>query len=272
LSVAAVLRQAAEQIERRDAEVLMAHVLRVTRAALFAYPEKQLSALDYARFQDAQSQCAEGAPVAYITGSKEFWSMTLAVTPDTLIPRPETECLVEAVLMHVTSDKALVADCGTGSGAIALALAQERPAWDVVATDCSEKALVVAKKNAAHHHINSVSFYQGNWCAALPMKSFDAIVSNPPYIAEKDPHLLALRHEPIAALVAGSDGLEAIREIVASAGGYLVPGGWLFIEHGYDQGARVQALFVAAGFERISTEQDFSGKDRVTLGSTSLII
>lgn len=261
-----LLHEASQVIDRLDAEVLLSHISGLSRAALFANPEKILSSAAVTAFQKAIESVRQGMPVAYLTGQREFWSLMLCVTPDTLIPRPETECLVEQVLKQVTAEKAVIADCGTGSGAIALAIASEKPAWQIHATDSSEKALAVARDNAKIHGFNNIFFHQGDWCAALPALHFDAIVSNPPYIAADDPHLAALHHEPRAALVAGPDGLSDIRKIVQQAGQYLALGGRLFIEHGCDQGAAVRDIFVDAGFVDVVTFKDLAGLERGAYG------
>ena len=191
------------------------------------------------------------------------------MSPATLIPRPETERLVELALERLPDDRPLrVADLGTGSGAIALALASERPLAQVVATDLSGDALRVAQANAETNRIANVAFRQGSWLAPLAGQRFDLIASNPPYIADGDPHLMQgdLRYEPPAALSSGADGLDAIREIVATAPAYLLPGGWLLLEHGWDQGEAIRALLLAAGFVDVATETDLEQRDRVTLG------
>jgi release factor glutamine methyltransferase len=210
-----------------------------------------------------------GEPVAYLLGHRGFWTLDLAVSPATLIPRPETELLVELALARLPVDTALaVADLGTGSGAIALALASERPQVDVTATDLSAAALDMARGNAARNGLARVRFVQGAWFAPLQGMRFDLIASNPPYIASNDPHLQQgdLRHEPATALASGIDGLDDIRLIVADAGAHLLPGGWLLIEHGWDQGAEIRALFEHAGFEQVHTERDLEQRDRVTRG------
>ena len=211
-----------------------------------------------------------GEPVAYITGSRGFWTLDLGVNEHTLIPRADTETLVEAVLERVDRTAALrVLDLGTGSGAIALALASELPAAVVTATDFSENAVHIARANAVRNSINNIAFLVGDWFVAVPdSERFDVIVSNPPYIADNDPHLLEgdLRFEPATALSSGSDGLDDIRHIVAHAPEYLVESGWLFVEHGYDQGERVRNLLLAHGFTNVETLRDFGQNDRVTLG------
>ena len=261
-----LLQKAAQSIPRLDAEVLLASILQVSRASLFADPDKILSSTKINIFQNTVQKAEQGMPVAYLTGEREFWSLTLRVTPDTLIPRPETECLVEQVLLQVTAKKAVIADCGTGTGAIALALASERPAWQIHATDNSVKALALARDNAKNHGLTNIIFHQGNWCEALPALRFDAIVSNPPYLAADDPHLSALSYEPQTALVSGPDGLSDIRKIVQQAREYLTLDGRLFVEHGCDQGVAVRNIFVDAGFLDPVTFKDLADIERVTMG------
>nr|MDQ2702513.1 peptide chain release factor N(5)-glutamine methyltransferase [Pseudomonadota bacterium] len=210
-----------------------------------------------------------GEPVAYLTGRRGFRHLELRVTPDTLVPRAETELLVELALERLPPQQASrIADLGTGSGAIALALASERPRATVLATDASAAALAVARANAGDLGIDNVEFRAGDWFAPLAGERFDLIASNPPYIALGDPHLDEgdLRFEPPAALSSGPDGLDAIRTIVRGAAAHLSPGGWLLLEHGWDQGGAVRVLLVAAGFDDVSTARDLEQRDRVTLG------
>ena len=254
---------------RHEAELLLLHVLGKPRSWLFAHATDPVEAGDAADFHALLARRVAGEPVAYLLGHRGFWTLDLAVSPATLIPRPETELLVELALARLPVDTALaVADLGTGSGAIALALASERPQVDVTATDLSAAALDVARGNAARNGLARVRFVQGAWFAPLQGMRFDLIASNPPYIASNDPHLQQgdLRHEPATALASGIDGLDDIRLIVAGAGAHLLPGGWLLIEHGWDQGAAIRALFEHAGFEQVHTERDLEQRDRVTRG------
>ena len=269
--IAVVLRGAARKLApvstsaRLDAELLLGHVLGLTRDALYMRPEQRLSEQIQARYANLVGRRAGGEPVAYLVGSREFWSMALRVTPDTLIPRPETELLVEAALARVPEAAAWsVADLGTGSGAIALAIARERPACRVYATDSSAAALDVARENAQHLGLHCVEYIQGDWLEPLAGQSLELVVSNPPYVREGDPHLSELRHEPSAALVAGPTGLEAIERIIAQARVCLVPGGYLLLEHGYDQAAEVAALLQAHGYREVCSHRDLSGHARVS--------
>ncbi|MCE3238566.1 MAG: HemK family modification methylase [Gammaproteobacteria bacterium] len=253
---------------RLDAEILLAHVLSVQRSYLYTYPDYSLSMTEQNNFAALVKKRVAGWPIAYLTGHREFWSLDLAVTPDTLIPRPETELLVELILKKLPDVPLLVADLGTGSGAIALALAHERPRWTIYATDISSEALAVAKANAARLKIKNIIFPIGAWCSALPKLCFDIMVSNPPYIAENDPHLQqgALPFEPSIALVSGEDGLKDIQDIIYGARHYLKVGGSLFVEHGFTQAEPVCSKFLNAGYTHILSYKDFSGLNRVTTG------
>ncbi|MBH1628634.1 peptide chain release factor N(5)-glutamine methyltransferase [Stenotrophomonas maltophilia] len=256
---------------RHEAELLLLHVLERPRSWLFAHATDPLAAADQAAFETLLARRMAGEPVAYLTGRRGFWTLDLEVDPATLIPRPETELLVELALERLPSDQSLqLADLGTGSGAIALALASERPQAQVLATDASPGALAVAARNAARHELPNVCFAEGghDWYAPLQGMRFDLIASNPPYIASDDPHLDQgdLRFEPASALASGVDGLDDIRRIVDGGQAHLRPGGWLLIEHGWDQGAAIRALFDAAGFAEVQTAQDLEQRDRITLG------
>ena len=264
-----LLREAAARIGREDAEPLLLHALGRGRAWLFAHGGDPVDATVQAAFEALVTRRAGGEPVAYLIGTRGFWTLDLQVTADTLIPRPETELLVELALARLPADTPLrVADLGTGSGAIALAIASERPLATVVATDIAKATLAVAVANAQAHGLDNVWFRRGDWDQALGRDRFDLVASNPPYIAEGDPHLARgdLRHEPARALSSGTDGLDAIRTIVQAAPHHLVPGGWLLLEHGLEQGPAVRALLDAAGLLEVHTEQDLEQRDRVTLG------
>ncbi|MFZ5844782.1 MAG: peptide chain release factor N(5)-glutamine methyltransferase [Pseudomonadota bacterium] len=254
---------------RRDAEVLLCHVLNQSLTYLRTWPERELSGVQQAAFDALVHKRQLGEPVAYLTGEREFWSMPFLVTSDTLIPRPETELLVEQTLARLSADQPqAVVDLGTGSGAIALALAKERSQWQLTATDASFAALRIAEKNARRLKLGNVRFAYGSWYAPLAGQRFDAIVSNPPYVADRDPHLGQgdVRFEPNSALVSGDDGLDDIRQIVAGAPAHLLPQGWLLLEHGYDQGESVAALLRQHGFGAVETLRDLAGQPRVTLG------
>ncbi len=239
-----------------------------TKTWLLTWPEKMLTQEQSQQFNHFLSLRSQGMPVAYIIGQKDFWSFTLEVTPDTLIPRPETEHLVEYALEKIPlTDKCQILDLGTGSGAIALAIASERHNAQLLATDFSQQTLKIAKKNAQALKLNNISFCQSSWFKNIPQQQFDIIVSNPPYIAENDPDLEAnvRRYEPAAALLSGSNGLADISEIIEQSQAYLKPGGWLLFEHGYKQAEAVQALFQSSKFIHISTLNDLNHLPRVTL-------
>ena len=268
-TVARLLAQARAAIDAVDAELLLLHVLARPRSWLFAHADEAVAAADAAGFHAMVERRAQGEPVAYLTGSRGFWTLELAVTPATLVPRPDTELLVELALARLPAEAiARVADLGTGSGAIALSIAKERPRAQVVATDASADALEVARGNARRNGLGNVAFRAGSWLAPLAGETFDLIASNPPYIAEGDPHLARgdLRFEPAMALSSGADGLDDIRSIAGAAPAHLCPGGWLLLEHGWDQGDAVRALLGRAGFIDVATERDLEGRDRVTLG------
>ena len=268
-SLDALLRDAGTRIDPVDAQWLLVHALGKARSWLYAHGDAIPDAALVARFQALVARRVAGEPVAYLTGRRGFWSFDLAVTPATLIPRVETELLVELALARLPQDRDLrIADLGTGSGAIALALAHERPQARVVAIDASAAALAVARGNGDALGIANVQFRCGDWLAPLVGEHFDLIASNPPYIASDDPHLGAgdLRHEPVAALASGRDGLDAIRVIVRDAPSHLLAGGWLLLEHGMEQGHAVRELLDAVGLVDVATEHDLEGRDRVTLG------
>jgi release factor glutamine methyltransferase len=252
---------------RLDAEVLVMHVCGLSRAELLTHAEVELCETALGRLQTLLAQRATGEPLAYLTGAREFWSLPLRVTADVLIPRPETELLVERVLAHIPAEAGWsIADLGTGSGAIAIAIARERPRCRIVATDQSPAALTCARENTQRHGLANIEFRQGDWCEALGESRFDLIVSNPPYVCAADPHLEQgdVRFEPRSALVAGTDGLDAIRAIAASAPRHLKDDGVLLLEHGRDQAAAVGHILIDAGFRAIVVHRDLAGLERVT--------
>ena len=266
------MRSACQRIDAADARLLLAHALGRASSWLYAHGAEDIEPAALQRFQQLLEARVCGQPVAYLTGTRGFWTLQLQVNADTLIPRAETELLVELALSRLPMGRPLrVADLGTGSGAIALAIASERPQALVVATDASEGALQVGRRNAAANGIANVEFRCGSWFAPLTGERLDLIVSNPPYIADGDPHLQEgdLRFEPAAALSAGRDGLDDIREIVGHAGAHLLPGGWLLMEHGLEQGAEIRHLLETAGFYEVATAQDLELRDRVTSGRWS---
>jgi release factor glutamine methyltransferase len=273
--VSPTIRQALAQsgLVPVDAQVLLAYVLANTRAWLAAHAEEALTPNEAARFFSLARRRRDGEPIAYLTGTREFWGLSLLVTPNVLIPRPETETLVERALKKIPLDReSHVLDLGTGSGAVALALARERPKARFIATDVSEAALRVADANARRSGIYNVEFVRADWYSELPLPlarpAFDVIVSNPPYIAASDPHLGEgdLRYEPIPALTAGGNGLSALVTIVEGAAARLTQDGWLLVEHGYDQQHAVRALFESAAFADLESTRDLSGIPRVFSG------
>jgi len=275
-SVQAALAWATRQIDYRsdsprlDAEVLLGHVIERSRAQLLARPEMAPDPAAMQRFRHLVARRVQGEPLAYLTGEREFWSRRFRVTTATLIPRPETELLIELALEHLPPNTPRrIADLGTGSGAIALTLALERPTCQVVATDVSAAALEIARENATRLGATEVEFRLGDWCAALDGERFDLIVSNPPYVAAGDPHLQQgdLPHEPRLALTPGGNGLEAIVRIVAAAPAHLVRDGWLLLEHGYDQADAVADLLRRRGYDRIEHRADIGGHRRATAAS-----
>ena len=254
---------------RLDAEVLLAHALGWSRARLLAHPGAAIDPACARRFETLVERRRHGEPIAYLTDRREFWSLDLVVTPDTLIPRPETEHLVEAVLGVVPADApATIADIGTGAGAVALALARERPGTFVLGSDRSRAAVEVARANAARLGVGNVGFAVADTCAALAPRKWSVIVSNPPYIAENDPHLTTgeVRFEPRDALVSGPRGMDMLETLARQGPAHLVHGGWLAVEHGNEQGAMVRALLSEAGLAAVETSRDLAGHERVTLG------
>jgi release factor glutamine methyltransferase len=254
---------------RLDAELLLAHALGSTRAALRVLGELPVPAAARERYARLLAARAAGAPVAYLTGERGFWTLTLAITPAVLVPRPETELLVELALERLPpTAPATVLDLGAGSGAVGLAIASERPRAQVELVDTSAAALAVAEQNRRRLGLGNVRCLLGDWYEPVGTRRYDVIVANPPYLAPDDPHLATpeLEHEPRAALVAGPTGLEALATVVRGAARHLAAGGWLLTEHGATQGAAVRALFAAAGLGAIATRRDLAGLERATIG------
>lgn len=261
--------EATSETPRLDAEILLALVLGWSRTRLLAHPGAGVGPEHGRRFGALLERRRHGEPIAYLTGHREFWSLDLAVTANTLIPRPESEHLVEAVLGVVASDaSASIADIGTGAGAIAIAIGLERPRTFVLGSDNSPAAVEVARSNAVRLGAGNVSFIVADACAALASRRWSVIVSNPPYVAEGDPHLAKgdVRYEPREALVAGPSGLDMLETLARQAPARLVPGGWLVLEHGSEQGPAVRTLLVRAGLGAVATLRDLAGNERVTLG------
>ena len=270
-TIAAALAQAGVRLQSLgspllDAQLLLGQVLGLARGELLARSEAPIAPGQLAAFEQAVCRRAAGEPLAYITGHREFWSLELQVTPAVLVPRPETELVVERALELLGQRPARVVDLGTGSGAIALALARERPQWRVTAIDQSAAALEVANANARALDINNVQFLRGDWYGPLADQCFDLIASNPPYVGAADPalHDPALRHEPLAALASGPTGLEDLAAVIGGAGAHLLKEGWLVLEHGALQSPQVADLLVAHGFRHVRCHADLAGLARVT--------
>ncbi len=252
-----------------EGRLLLAHVLSKDRTWIAAHGDAPLAALDAKAFGELARRRRNGEPVAYLVGRREFYGLDLSVDSDVLIPRPETELVVELALERIDpGSEASVLDLGTGCGAIALAIARERPRARIVGLDLSPAALAIARRNAGRLGLQNVEFVLSDWYQSLPNRNFSAIVANPPYVASEDAHLSEgdLRFEPRAALTPGADGLAAIRAIVGGAGTYLEQAGWLFTEHGYDQRDAVRSLLQAAGFDEIESRRDLAGIPRVSFG------
>ncbi|MEP8942409.1 peptide chain release factor N(5)-glutamine methyltransferase [Enterobacter ludwigii] len=267
------LRQAASELSasespKRDAEILLEFVTGKARTYLLAFGETQLSAEQEAQLATLLARRKTGEPVAHLVGEREFWSLPLYVSPATLIPRPDTECLVEQALSRLPAQACRILDLGTGTGAIALALASERPDCEVTAVDVMPDAVALAQRNVARLGFPNVTVLQSSWFSSLDNRTFGMIVSNPPYIDEHDPHLTQgdVRFEPLTALVAANEGLADIVHIVTTSRQHLLPGGWLLVEHGWTQGDAVRDVFIAAGYRAVETCRDYGGNDRLTLG------
>ena len=275
VTVEAALRSAHTELEPSsptpllDAEILLGFITRRSRTQLRSEPERRLTTNEYARFLELVQRRRRGEPIAYLTGTREFWSLELDVNESVLVPRPETELIVERALFHMRTTNARVLDLGTGSGAIALAIAHERRLCSVLAIDASAKALDVAQHNARKHGLANLRFRVSNWFEAVERdERFDIVLSNPPYIAEGDPDLAAdvLKYEPSTALIAGRTGFEAIEAIVSNAAVHLHEGGWLVVEHGMRQAAVVRRLLEQAGFTSVASHADLAGIERVSEG------
>lgn len=268
----ATLRLTHSDSAKRDAEILLGFVTGRARTYLLAFGETPLTAEQTEQLTVLLARRERGEPVAYLVGEREFWSLPLSVSPATLIPRPDTECLVELALERLPAAPCAILDLGTGTGAIALALANERPDCQLTGIDLQPEAVALAQHNAQKLAINNVSFLQGSWFTPVAGQKFALIASNPPYIDEADPHLGQgdVRFEPCSALVAAEQGLADLAAIVQQAADYLEPQGWLLLEHGWQQGENVRALLNAAGFIAVATHRDYGGNDRVTLGQKPL--
>jgi len=272
-TIAEILKDSEQKLSgsdnpRLDAEVLLAHTLQCDRARLYAHGDDVLPAAAYDHFVERLNKRIDGQPVAYITGVREFWSLPLEVNQHTLIPRPETECLVEKALQLISDNTALnIADLGTGTGAIALALAKERPLCQIIATDIDDQVLATAERNVKTYSVTNIRLLRSDWFAQLDGYRFDFIISNPPYIEETDPHLVTgdVRFEPRLALAAGCDGMTMLNRIIDDARSFLPDGGYLLVEHGFEQGDKVEARLQKCGYRDIEKVSDLSAHHRGTL-------
>ncbi|MEG5841903.1 peptide chain release factor N(5)-glutamine methyltransferase [Enterobacter mori] len=267
------LREAVSELSesespKRDAEILLEHVTGKSRTYLLAFGETLLTAEQEAQLAALLARRKTGEPVAHLVGEREFWSLPLYVSAATLIPRPDTECLVEQALARLPTAACSILDLGTGTGAIALALATERPDCTVTAVDVMPDAVTLAQRNVERLGLGNVTVLQSSWFTALENRLFALIVSNPPYIDEHDPHLAQgdVRFEPLTALVAANEGLADLDHIVTTSRQHLLPGGWLLVEHGWTQGNAVRALFTNAGYREVATCRDYGGNERLTVG------
>lgn len=255
-----------ESYERQENAWLLEHITKIDAFDLMMKKDQELTSEQEQLYVDGLKRIEEGEPLAYVTGSQPFWTLDLKVTKDTLVPRPDTEILVETVLKLDVPEDARVVDLGTGTGAIALSLASERPNWSVTASDIYEPTLEVAQFNAEKHDLTDVKFVLGSWLKPFNRQFFDVIVSNPPYIDADDEHMKDLATEPERALVADRHGLADLQEIIVQAKKHLTKNGWVVLEHGYDQGEAVRQIFSQAGYKQVRTVRDYGGNDRVTLG------
>jgi release factor glutamine methyltransferase len=273
LTVRAALQTTQTQLQsvsdapKKEAEWLLEHVCSLTRQQQILNESRELTPAECAHLGRLTAQRQQGEPLAYLLGEQHFWTLRLKVNPAVLIPRPETELVVERALHHLPKRRtAQVLDLGTGSGAIALAVARERPQVRVLAVDQSAPALEIARENALFNQLDNVSFLRSDWFSAVPQQRFDLVLSNPPYIAEDDPHLepTVLAHEPTIALISGPDGLAAIRQIIREVADFLAPGGWLVLEHGWQQAGSVRQLLESSGLSSVASHADLAGHERVT--------
>ncbi|HEV2614042.1 MAG TPA: peptide chain release factor N(5)-glutamine methyltransferase [Gammaproteobacteria bacterium] len=265
MNIKQICSQASATTERFERELLLTHALNQPRAYLYSHPEKELSQTEFELFNQLLQRREQGEPIAYILGETEFYSLKFYITPAVLIPRPETELLIDYVLENFKQKKLCMWELGTGSGIISVTLARHRPDWDITATDISEEALDVAKKNAHFHKAHNIKFIKSNWYEGLDSAKADLIISNPPYVAENDTHLNELRFEPSLALISGKEGMDAIKTIIQEAKTHLKSNGWVLLEHGYDQAKWVQNSFRENQFSEIKTMDDLNHHPRMTI-------
>lgn len=261
-------RLSASDSAKRDAEILLEHVTGRSRTYLFAFGETELNTVEFEQAELLLQRREKGEPIAYIVGEREFWSLPFYVSPATLIPRPDTECLVEQALSRLAEQSSQILDLGTGTGAIALALASELPQSQVIGVDFNPDAVLLAQRNQQRLHIPNAHFLQSNWFASLSIQQFDMIISNPPYIDENDVHLSEgdVRFEPLTALVAQNEGVADLAHIINESKKYLKHQGWLLLEHGWTQGSAVRDLFNEHGYTKVETCLDYGGRERISLG------
>ncbi len=264
----ATRRLSAGESPKRDAEILLGFVTCRSRTFIMAFGETPLTASELEQLEALLARREQGEPVAYLVGEREFWSLPLSVSPATLIPRPDTECLVEQALLRLPPSPQKVLDLGTGTGAVALAIASERPDCQLTGVDLQPEAVKLAQHNAQKLAITNAIFVQGSWFAPVAGQQFAVIVSNPPYIDSADPHLAEgdVRFEPASALVADNAGLADLQILIELAPQHLLAGGWILLEHGWQQAKDVQQLFRHAGYHQVATVKDYGGNDRVSLG------
>ena len=266
IAQALALRGEPESYERQENAWLLEHITKIDSFDLVMKKDQALTAEQEQQYREGLARIAGGEPLAYVTGSQPFWTLDLKVTKDTLVPRPDTEVLVETVLHLDVPEDARIVDLGTGTGAVALSIASERPEWSVTATDIYEPTLEVAQFIAEKYDLNHVKFVCGSWYKPLNRTFFDVIVSNPPYIDADDVHMQDLATEPERALVADNHGLADLEQIIQQGKKHLTINGWVVVEHGYDQGEAVRHIFTQAGYKQVRTVKDYGGNDRVTLG------
>jgi len=267
MNIKQICSQASATIEQLDKEILLAHVLNQPRVYLYAHPEEMLTSDQCEQFSQLIKRREQGEPLVYITGKIEFYGLAFDITSDVLIPRPETELLVDYVLANLNIKTASVLELGTGSGIIAITLAKYRPDWKITATDISEEALRAAQRNGQLHDVANIKWVKSDWYNTIIPAKYDLIVSNPPYIAQNDPHLGDLSYEPQSALVSGIEGLDAIKEVIERAGDYLAVDGRIVLEHGYNQSEAVQRCLCERGFKDIKTIEDLNHQPRVTVAT-----
>ena len=268
MNIKQICSQASATIERLDRELLLSHVMNQPRVYLYAHPEEMLTSEQCKQFEQFVQRREQGEPLAYLIGKIEFYGLVFEITPAVLVPRPETELLIDFVLENISAKTLSVLELGTGSGVIAITLAKHRPHWAITATDISDEALTLARGNSHSHNTTTVGFIKSDWFNNVTTTAkYNLIVSNPPYIAENDPHLGDLSYEPYQALVSGGEGLDAIKKIVQQAGDYLAVGGSIVLEHGYNQAEAVQRCLHEQGFKGIKTLEDLNHQPRVTIAT-----